>query len=77
MNDVEIELMKNLLSMDPYQRFTARQAIEHEWFDELRKKDPDYACDEESSVDGTLGEDQDTGHIILNNKRILSPELLN
>ena len=28
--------------MDPYKRITARQAIEHDWFDDLRSKDPEY-----------------------------------
>jgi len=28
--------------MDPYQRIKAREAIEHEYFDELRNKDPEY-----------------------------------
>lgn len=42
MNDTEIDLMKAMLQMDPYKRITARQAIEHDWFDELRSKDPEY-----------------------------------
>lgn len=42
--------------MDPYQRVTARQAIEHDWFDDLRKKDPEYAG-ESSSVDGGYGKE--------------------
>ena len=52
MNDTEIDLMSKLLAMDPYQRITARMAIEHDWFDALRAKDPDYAGDD-SSVDVT------------------------
>lgn len=35
--------------MDPYQRITARQAIEHDWFDDLRSKDPEYIGDDDSS----------------------------
>lgn len=35
--------MAKMLEMDPYQRITARQALEHEWFDEMRAKDPEYA----------------------------------
>ena len=35
--------------MDPYQRITARQAIEHDWFDELRAKDPEYIGDSSES----------------------------
>ena len=42
MNDEEIDLMKKMLEMDPYQRITARQAIEHDYFDKLREKDPEY-----------------------------------
>ena len=34
--------------MDPYKRITARQAIEHDWFDELRSKDPEYIGEESS-----------------------------
>lgn len=42
MNDVEIDLMKRMLEMDPYQRIKAREAIEHDYFEELRAKDPEY-----------------------------------
>jgi serine/threonine protein kinase len=42
MNEMEIDLMAKMLEMDPYQRITARQALEHEWFDEMRSKDPEY-----------------------------------
>ncbi len=75
MNDTEIDLMNKLLMMDPYQRVTARLALEHDWFDELRAKDPEYAGDD-SSVDVTMGA-QDSSGQINGNKRILSPELLN
>ena len=53
MNDVEIDLRKGLLQMDPYQRLTATQALDHEYFEELRSKDSDY--DSSVNVDGTLG----------------------
>jgi cyclin-dependent kinase len=43
MNDIEIDLMKGLLEQDPYQRLTASQALEHEYFDDLRSKESDYA----------------------------------
>lgn len=42
MNDIEIDLMSKMLTMDPYNRITARQAIEHEYFDSMRSKDPEY-----------------------------------
>ena len=74
MNDTEIDLMSKLLAMDPYQRITARMAIEHDWFDELRAKDPDYAGDD-SSVDVTLTNKESVG-LINGDKRILSPEHL-
>jgi serine/threonine protein kinase len=45
MNDVEIDLMIKMLEMDPYQRIKAREAIDHEYFDELREKDPEYMND--------------------------------
>ena len=35
--------------MDPKQRITAREAIEHDWFDNLRKKDPEYIGEIEST----------------------------
>jgi serine/threonine protein kinase len=36
MNEIEIDLMKKLLEMDPYQRITASEALNHEFFDELQ-----------------------------------------
>ena len=42
MNDIEIDLMKRMLEMDPYQRIKAREAIEHDYFEELRANDPEY-----------------------------------
>lgn len=35
--------------MDPRQRITARESIEHDWFDNLRKKDPEYNGEGESN----------------------------
>lgn len=62
MNDIEIELMKKMLDMDPYQRITARQAIEHDYFDELRAKDPEYNNPtEKSSIDGSLNGQESAG----------------
>lgn len=46
MNDIEIDLMRRLLEMDPYQRITARQALNHEYFDDLRSKDSEYEDEE-------------------------------
>jgi len=48
MNDVEIDLMKKHLEMNPYQRITAKQALDHEYFDDLRSKESDYDEDEEN-----------------------------
>ena len=65
--------------MDPYKRITARQAIEHDWFDDLRSKDPEYIGDQGSSEsEGVSNQDQESsGQILGNNKRVLSPDLLN
>ena len=65
MNEIEIDLMKKLLHMDPYQRITARQALMHEYFDDLRSKDSDYDEDhEEISHEGedTLGNGNDSSY---------------
>jgi serine/threonine protein kinase len=43
MSDEEINLIKKMLDMNPYTRITAREAIEHDWFDKLRAKDPEYS----------------------------------
>ena len=77
MNDIEIDLMKKLLEMDPYQRMTAKQALNHEFFDDLRSKDSDYDEDESLSVEinNTLGQDSGS-QIIRGNKRILSPDMV-
>ena len=67
MNDVEIHIMKQMLEMDPYKRITARQAIEHDYFDNLRAKDPEYnngqiledqdeSDSDKSSIDAPMGE---------------------
>lgn len=42
MNDIEIELMGRMLEMDPGKRITAKEAIDHPYFNSLRVKDPDY-----------------------------------
>lgn len=49
MNDVEIDLMKKMLQMDPYKRITARESIEHDYFDNLRAKDPEYMGEVDSN----------------------------
>jgi len=62
MNDVEIDLMIRMLEMDPYQRIKAREAIEHEYFDDLRNKDPEYNVqDSKSSIDGQLTGNESDG----------------
>ena len=77
MNDVEIDLMIKMLEMDPYQRIKAREAIDHEYFDELREKDPEYMNDKQSSIDGQLTGNDSDGQLYNQNNRILSPELTN
>jgi len=72
MNDIEIDLMGKLLEMDPYQRITARQALNHEYFDDLRSKDSDYE-DEDESINVTSVKDLN----VKGNKRVLSPEMMN
>jgi len=42
MDEQEIDLMQKMLHMDPYKRVTARQALEHDWFDEMRANDDEY-----------------------------------
>jgi serine/threonine protein kinase len=79
MNDIEIELMQKMLEMDPYQRIKAREAIEHEYFDDLRNKDPEYNRQtSQSSIDAQLVEQDSQGQFLgAGGKRILSPELIN
>ena len=78
MNDTEIDLMKRMLEMDPYQRIKAREAIEHDYFEELRAKDPEYNGENsQESIDGTVGGQGSAAQLFGQNKRILSPELLN
>lgn len=47
MNEVEIDLMQKLLEMDPYQRITATEALQHEYFDELRASKSEYEDEDE------------------------------
>mmetsp|Transcript_16987 Transcript_16987/g.26168 ORF Transcript_16987/g.26168 Transcript_16987/m.26168 type:complete len:97 (+) Transcript_16987:815-1105(+) len=86
MNDIEINLMKLMLEMDPHKRITARQALSHEYFHVLRSKDPEYQgnmvgedegeSDSKSSVDATMGGQDSVGQLFgQNNNRILSTEL--
>ena len=49
MTEHEIDLMKKMLLMDPRKRITARESIEHDWFDNLRKKDPEYVGEGDSN----------------------------
>ena len=78
MNDIEIDLMQRMLDMNPYQRITARQAIEHDYFDDIRAKDPEYNGEKsQSSLDATMGGQESAGQLLGNSKRILSTELLN
>lgn len=78
MNDVEIDLMIKMLEMDPYQRIKAREAIEHEYFDELRNKDPEYGMNtSKSSIDAGMTGNESESQLFGKNKRILSPELMN
>jgi len=73
MNEEEIDLMKKLLTMDPYQRITAQQALNHEFFDDLRSKEgSDYEDESSLEVDGTLGGNDSHQR----NNLILSPEML-
>ena len=78
MNDIEIDLMRKLLTMDPYQRITAKQALNHEYFEDLRSKDSDYDEQEDLSAElnkNALGQDSGS-QIIRGNKRILSPDMV-
>lgn len=78
MNEIEIDLMIKMLEMDPYQRIKAREAIEHEYFDELRNKDPEYGMNtSKSSIDAGLTGGESESQLFGKNKRILSPELMN
>jgi serine/threonine protein kinase len=47
--------MKKMLMMDPRKRITARESIEHDWFDNLRKKDPEYVGEEDSNTSAIEG----------------------
>jgi serine/threonine protein kinase len=40
---VEMEFLKGLLAPSPGKRFTAKQALMHPYFQEMRAKDPDFA----------------------------------
>lgn len=72
--------------MDPHQRITAREAIEHDYFDELRAVDPEYnpgattghdVNSENSSAVDRASKKSGGAANQPNNKRLLSPELLN
>lgn len=73
MNEVEIDLLKRLLEMDPYRRLTATEALKHEYFDELRSNDSEYK-DEETSLElnGTLVQESNS-QIGQTGKRMISP----
>ena len=74
MNEIEIDLMKKLLEMDPYQRITAAEALNHEFFDELRSKGGSEENYEDDSINIT-----NAGGETVSNKadamRMLSPDL--
>ena len=46
----DLSFMKGLLEPSPAKRLTARQAIMHEYFDELRDNDPDFMTSENAST---------------------------
>lgn len=52
--------MVKMLEMDPYSRITARQALEHEYFDELRAKDPEYAANSDEEIDSSSAQESES-----------------
>ena len=63
MNDTEMDIMNKMLTMDPYSRITARQAIEHVYFNSMRAKDPEYCDMSDSSIE--VSDQSSTKHHIL------------
>ena len=76
MNDTEIDLMQKMLTMDPYSRVTARQAIEHEYFDKMRATDPEYMGGRSGASSSVDASENSRGRIRGADERVLSPELL-
>lgn len=73
MNEIEIDVMNKMLTMDPYSRITARQAIEHTYFDSMRAKDPEYCDMSDSSVEAS--DQSSTKHRLLDSDgRVVSPD---
>ena len=54
MNTSEIHFIKTFLHMNQYQRYTAHQAIVHNYFNLERAKDTQCTNQEDSSVNANL-----------------------
>ena len=70
MGEVELSIMKGLLEMDPRKRLTAKQALQHPYFDDIRSED-EY--EEDPAEEEDENEDLLEKPIIMNN-RALSPD---
>lgn len=69
-----IKMMQGLLNLDPSRRFTAEQALQHSWFDEVRDNNDDkYLLELKVDKDQMILQKEGEGGAQTNSSKILNP----
>ena len=55
-DELEIDLLKKMIVFNPFERYNARECLEHPYFDDLRKDDPNTFIKSENEYDSSWSE---------------------
>ena len=64
-DELEIDLLKNMIVFNPFERYNARECLEHPYFDDLRNDDPNTFIKSENEYDSSWCEEINTNEDIL------------